>query len=248
MTESIFNEPQEQQTPSPEIAALNALVGEGKKFKTVEDLAKGKQAADEHIARLERELADLRTDSTTRARLEEIVDRLTSQERTQENNYEGDNRNLSESPSQPQLNQDALERLIDQKLTRREQRQTATQNQQAVIAQLQQVFGTDYLSKLEARRTELGLERSDMDALAARSPTAFMALVSPTQAGTGHTTAPRSSVRSEALPTQTVTAQPGTWAYYEALKKSDPKKYWTPEIQGKLHKDAIKASREGRDF
>lgn len=249
MTDSIFKDEQQPQVTTPSSDTLTNLVGEGKKFKTVEDLAKGKLEADQFIETLKQELADLRQESATRARLEEIVDNLTSARRAEENYQEAPNHRPNESPSQPQVTPDAIQHLIDQTITRREQQQTATQNRQVVKEKLKEVFGSDYVSKLESRREELGLSQSDMDSLAARSPTAFLALVAPNQ-GRSNTpvSPPRSSVRSEALTHQNPTAQPGTWAYYEALKQSDPKKYWSPAVQGQLHKDALKASKEGRQF
>lgn len=42
-------------------SALDALVGEGKKFNDVEGLAKGKQESDTHITKLETEAAELKT-------------------------------------------------------------------------------------------------------------------------------------------------------------------------------------------
>lgn len=246
MTDSIFNAEPPVTTPSSD--TLTNLVGEGKKFKTVEDLAKGKLEADQFIETLKQELADLRQESATRARLEEIVDNLTSARRAEENYQEAPNHRPNESPSQPQTTQGDIERLIDQTITRREQQQTATQNRQVVKEKLKEVFGSDYVSKLETRREELGLSQSDMDSLAARSPTAFLALVAPNQGRSTPVSPPRSSVRSEALTHQNPTAAPGTWAYYEALKQSDPKKYWSPAVQGQLHKDALKASKEGRQF
>jgi hypothetical protein len=247
LTDSIFTET----TQTEPTATLNNLVGEGKKFKTVEDLAKGKLEADQFIDTLKSELNELRSENASRARLEEIVDRLTStQSNAHQDIYEEDNQDLPQSPSQPQLNQDAIERLIDQKLTRRERQQTAEQNKQAVISELQRLYGPDYVSRLETRREELGLEQSEMNALAARSPTAFMALVAPNQARTTHTAPPRSAVRTEGLTAAHSSSAPlpGTWAWYETLKKNDPKRYWTPEVQGQLHKDAIKANKEGREF
>jgi len=250
LTESIFTESQET-TPSSEANAYEALVGEGKKFKSPEDLAKGKVEADRFIAQLQSELAELRNEGATRARLEEIVDRLTSQERAQEGLNQEPNQRSFESPnSQPQSSQADIERLIDQRITKREQRQTAEQNKRTVIDNLKQTFGSDYLAKLEARRAELGLEQSEMDNLAARSPNAFMALVAPNQKPQSPSAPPSSQVSTQALLNnhQASQAAPGTKAFYDALKKSDPNRYWSTEVQWQMHKDAIKAAKEGKNF
>lgn len=53
MSDDVFATPGEKDTST----ALDSLVGEGKKFATVEDLAKGKLAADKHVTTLEEEAA-----------------------------------------------------------------------------------------------------------------------------------------------------------------------------------------------
>jgi hypothetical protein len=29
-----------------------------------------------------------------------------------------------------------------------------------------------------------------------------------------------------------------TWSYYENIRQTDPTKYWSPKMQGQMHKDA----------
>lgn len=53
MSTDLFGKPAEESTST----ALEQLVGEGKKFATIEDLAKGKLTSDEHITKLESEAA-----------------------------------------------------------------------------------------------------------------------------------------------------------------------------------------------
>src|SRR4029450_8159059 len=57
---------------------LEELVGEGKKFKTPEDLARGKAESDSFIERLQKELHGLRNELKSRLQLEEVVDRISS--------------------------------------------------------------------------------------------------------------------------------------------------------------------------
>ena len=62
------------------------LVGEGKKFKTIDDLAKGKAQADTHITNLEKELAELRQDLSARLTVEDFVSRVGKPRSESENN------------------------------------------------------------------------------------------------------------------------------------------------------------------
>src|SRR5690606_26975993 len=75
----VFNgNPVTEPTPAPvttqEQAAIDLLVGEDKKYKTVEDLAKSRLEADEFIERLKRENAEMRgTLSEKEAEYERIL-------------------------------------------------------------------------------------------------------------------------------------------------------------------------------
>jgi hypothetical protein len=67
---------------SSEVSALDALVGEGKKFDNVEALAKGKAESDEHIARIEQENAELKGKlgtGTKEATLAELIEAVKAQ-------------------------------------------------------------------------------------------------------------------------------------------------------------------------
>jgi len=61
MSDDVFSTQTGDQTSK---TSLEELVGEGKKFKTVEDLAKGKLEADSFIAQLEGELKGVKGDLT----------------------------------------------------------------------------------------------------------------------------------------------------------------------------------------
>ncbi len=65
-----------------EESALDALVGEGKKFENVEALAKGKAESDEHITHIEQENAELKTKlegSSNEATLAELIEAVKAQ-------------------------------------------------------------------------------------------------------------------------------------------------------------------------
>ena len=72
-----INELLQQQTPAPiEVSgadALAELVGEGKKYATVEDLAKGNLNAQQHIGTLEHETASLREQSSSAKSIEDVL-------------------------------------------------------------------------------------------------------------------------------------------------------------------------------
>jgi len=78
------DQPDTIDTIDPSKNYLAELVGEGKKFKTQEDLARGKAESDAYIKILEKRSDELRNDYlklrddySSRAKLEEVVDQLT---------------------------------------------------------------------------------------------------------------------------------------------------------------------------
>lgn len=221
-------------------STLDQLVGDGKKFKTIEDLAKAKLESDAFIERLKQENAGIREDLNTRVRMEELLERLEggSSEGT---NSQGNNQNQDNSPD----NSPDIETLIEQKLQRRDAERTASQNLAAVKAALEKYFGEDFKAKLATRIADLELNETELNALAKTSPKAFLKLVgveqrqdtSPYQAPTSRTNVP-----------VTPTGGQKTYKYYSDLRKADPATYWRPDVQLQLHKDAIAAANRGEDF
>ena len=82
MTEVPVNPPSVPSSADPvhsqDQVALFELVGEGKKFKTVEDLAKGKIEADNFIVRLQQEQAELRAELAKRTTMEQVMESILS--------------------------------------------------------------------------------------------------------------------------------------------------------------------------
>jgi hypothetical protein len=103
----LFEEADPTLTSTTNVNPLEALVGEGKKFKTAEDLARGKLEADNFVKQLQTELATLREDLNGRIKLEEFMDRL---EKTPTATANGNSQNTTSNEpgagatSQPPLN------------------------------------------------------------------------------------------------------------------------------------------------
>lgn len=241
MTETIFDAPVDRQEDNP----LDNLVGEGKKFKNYEDLAKGKLEADRFIEQLKAEQAELKADLAARDKLEEVLDRLAS--RNNDDPYERPHQERNDGSGQPAISSGDIDRLIETKITRRETERTARENLEQAKTKLKEIFGQDYVKKLKERSEALDLDEHSLNEMAKKSPTAFLELVAPKASGERPFTPPRSSATSEQF-TYTSQAQPGTKAWYDNLKKTDSAKYWSPAVQMKMHNDAIKAAREGRSF
>ena len=70
---------------------LTELVGDGKKFKDVKDLAKGKAFSDLHIQTLEKTLNQMREELQTRKTAEELINQIALTKPTANPDRTGDN-------------------------------------------------------------------------------------------------------------------------------------------------------------
>jgi uncharacterized protein YidB (DUF937 family) len=236
MTDTLFDPslapPPPQDLPK---SFRDELVGDGKKFKTDEDLARGKWESDVHIKRLEAEMADLRKSAATQARLQELVDKLTIAGAPPINPPEpkDDEKNKGVAPEQ-------LEAVLDKRLQKYEAERTGKDNRVVVRQELQKHLGPNFVTKLKERAAELELGENFLDSLAASNPKAFLKLL-----GVGETTQapaetlftpPRSSIN-------TSSSQRGSdkkdFKYYQNLKRENAKA-WTPQVQIEMHEQATK--------
>lgn len=226
---------------------LEELVGEGKKFKTVEDLARGKAESDLYIQTVNRRSDELREDylklreeATAQAKLQELIDRLENS-----NNRQPPQLPEEHLERQPQFDPNKLDSLIEEKFNKIETTRKATNNFNEVQKKLKEQFGNNYQSLLQEQMDKLDLTTEDINSLARKSPTAFfntLGLNQPQQENL--LTPPRSSQSSGFKPQS---KEKRTWSYYENLRKANPKLYYDPKIANQMHDDAIALGQEFQD-
>lgn len=201
-----------QPNPDPFADLLGQIKNERgePKYRSVEDALKGTLHAQQFISTLQAEkaaadaeLQRLRAEAEKARVLEETIERLTSQK--------------PQTPETPAnvLKEDQVAELVTRVLTEREQKALAQQNIQSVVSNLQQQFGAEAEQKFYGKAAELGLSKEEMNALAAKSPTAVLAMlgvqkqtaqpnVTPTQStinSTGLQPAPQTFVGRNDTPT-----------------------------------------------
>ena len=232
---SAFDQVSTQETntvePSSEPSAFETLVGEDRKFKNPEDLAKGKLEADKFIDQLKSELSGLREELNKRLTSEEVLEKI----REENKNYvsqQGEN-------TTPSLSEDKVEELVKKTLDSTRNEETKISNLKAVDNRLVEMFGDKAGQWLYKKSQELGVSPGFLEDVAKTSPSAFFNTVGLTESNiqnkSGVTT---SSINTEVLQTvtQKTQAQVGTKRYYDEIKKSDPKRYWSPAIQNEIMK------------
>lgn len=224
--QSFFKQDDSQADPFAE------LVGEGKRYKTPAELAKGKLAADEAIRQREAENAQLR------AQLAELTTKLQGTQPEP----------LSASGG---LDDDELVNKIVQVQQKLRTQEQVTANVETVKNTLLELFGNFETADahIAAKARDLGMSIEQLQSLAAERPKAFFKLIEVTEP-TPAATPSRGTVNPVALQNLQGATQvkPGTYEYYQNIHKTNPKLYFTPEIQNALMNDAMKAAAAGKPW
>lgn len=250
MTINLFDEPTDAQNANASTPTSNNpledLVGEGKKFKTPEDLARGKIESDQFIERLKGELAGLRTELNTRQTLEQLMDKMAGNNGSTDNSNQMANNqtpvNSGDGAQNKSFTEDDVMRIVESKLSEAEKTRVQNANLSLVRNALSEKYGNDYVSKLKESASALGVDENFLQDMAKNQPKAFLKLID-----TGTTTNQQSSNNSlfapptgQNLRSDNFKPTAGrTKGYYDQLKAKNPGEYWSPAIQNQMHKDAL---------
>lgn len=210
---------------------LEELVGDGKKFKTPEDLAKGKAEADRYIETLKQELEAAKAQAANGANVESILAEIKKLNESKPGNDGG----------QPPMNEREnttipnIEELVLQTLTKTEAERQARENKNSVIAKMNEVWGADSGKELSKTAANLGVSVEYLNSVAQQSPKVFFQLtgLNTNRSAPSGTTVPTSKVNFGG-PEGTVRDA----RFYRELKKSNPKLYADTKTQIQMARDA----------
>lgn len=216
------------------------LVGEGKKFKDDEALARGKYEADLTIARREAELAEVRKELNTRITLEEFLTKQKPEARTPGSNND---QPIVAETIVPKSEGNTAEQFRNEARSVYQEEQIKAQraaNAQTARQKLKEAWGDSAVQRLEQVSRSLGVGKEFLQDLAERSPEAFLNAIGavPQKNPSGYTTPPASNRNSGA----TLNAQQmgvRNEAYYDKLKVENPKWYYSIEGYNARDKDAL---------
>jgi len=166
------NENQNENANVTSADALKLLVGDGAKYKTVEDLALATLHGQTHIATLEKENATFRESSSKQSSIEDILAAVKNQQVNQTPVVD-DNQLLADQ-QKPDSTPVDIEATVAEMLNKRDSANNATANVAAVQAALSNALGDNAGSIFTKRGEELGM---DLDALSASNPQAVIKLV-----------------------------------------------------------------------
>ena len=220
-------------------ASLEELVGEGKKFRTLQDLAKGKAAADSHISNLEKELSELRQELSQRSTVEDFVSRLKTGNTTPASESEDNQiREPVASQEKPVMSlQEEVQKALRAEIEKSSREANVAKAKQA----LRERLGDDYNEKLKQIAEGLGVKPEFLSSMAASSPDGLVKIV--------ESVSPQKDNRPLNVPSQTSVPNPQegsrNFKFYQDLRRKDPGLYFSKRVQKEIHDQAMK---QGQNF
>jgi len=211
---------------------------DGDPMKAAAAIAKGKWHADATLEHRNKSYDELRTDwmklreeYNAGPKLKEYLDQLVN------NKAQNEHQQTPVVEQQPVHESIDIEKLLEQKLTAREQQKQEEANYKLVEAKLTEHYGPQFQSVLKQQVDQLGLDKDFVNDLARKHPSVlFRTLGIEGQKSNDTFQAPMpSSQRRDPF----AGTQKRTNAYYQKLRKTDPVAYRSPKIQDQMLKDAI---------
>ncbi len=225
---------------------LEELVGEGRKFKTNTELARGKAESDLYIEHMKARMDELRQDYTklheeynAGPKLKETLDQY-MQELKQS---QGATLPSGQEDKPSVLDETKLADMIKQHIAANKQLDSEESNAKNVESKLQVAFGPNYKQLVSQQIASIGMTSDFFNDMARKYPDALMRTLGlEGQRQQENFQAPPTSTRGNdpfAGPTKR------TNAYYQKMRQSDPVRYRDPKTQDQMFKDYAEL---GRDF
>lgn len=248
MTDDVFSgQNQAQQTTQidPDKSYVEQLVGEGKKFKDAEAMAKGKVESDTYIETLTKKLDDISAELEKRMTAEEIADQIRSKMQPPAStqtpnpgdgeNADGTNQNTNQN--QQNFSTDDIERLLEQKIEEKSKVSKATANLDEANKVLREKIGVTANQYLSDKASEMGVSLEYLKEQAAVSPKAFFNMIGLNQPSASNTgfNPPSSSVST--IPSGGTERNE---AYYTKLYKESPNLRLDKDTSIQEHKDRMR--------
>jgi hypothetical protein len=217
----------------PDKDFASELVGDGKKYKDVNALAKKAIHADNHIRTIEEENAKLRQELQTRLSVEEFYDRVKSRTPSPSNPEP----QQQDEPERTEFSIEQIDSLVGKRLQEHLTAEQQKSNLAAVQAEVERRLGPNYRKLMRDRAREVGEVEENLVNLAMNKPKLFLELMVPNTTQTHIPGLPRTQVDSGKRGAPHGVVRDSN--YYANLRKSDPKRYESREVQIQMHNDAL---------
>lgn len=219
-------------TPEQTEVRFEDLVGEGKKFRDPDAVAKKIVHADQHISNLEKELAEMRDELLKRTAVEDMLAKL-EQKQTP-------TRGTLDTP-QPDTGKDKeidLAAKVQELLKTEKEKERREANLQKSKAGLKERFGADFNQRLEGIADELSVSKEFLSQMAASSPDGFLKLVDSVAKPDDNrpVTPPKGTID----PFKISSPDRKNKAYYDKIRRDNPNLYFSRRVQNEMHAEAVK--------
>jgi hypothetical protein len=242
----------------PDKDYFTELVGDDKQYKDTKAAGRALVEKENYIKQLEKEGAEARQELQARLSVEEALtkmqtsandsaNRKSKEDSGQGNSSQSSGGNGAENRSAKELSEADISNLVKEGMLA-QKREEATQTEEALRAtnlttvktKLESEYGVGYSSKVQEKAKELGVTTQFLSEMGAREPNALFKLldvgVTPKnifeaepprgRVNTSSMTVPNSGVRNE--------------EYYQKVRKTNPKEFYSQAVQTQRHKDALK--------
>lgn len=239
---------------------LDKYVGEGKKYATVEDLAKAYDHANSHIEEMKNDNGHLREEfemfrEFTTAQLAKGTDKNASGKENLSDDNKGQNELSPEpkpapAPPNGKVEEVDLDARIAKALEEKDEQKRLEANARIAEEVMVKHFGSkeEGAAAIRKRAEELGVSPNWLASTAFQSPKAFFVSmnINPDETPRSTSTPNASSdVNAQRLADANPAIKPGTYAFYQKLRKDNPREYWSFDVQKRFMEDAL---RMGPDF
>lgn len=217
--------------------SVNDLVGEGKKFKTVDDLARGKAEADAFIAKIQSEAEELRRQLAASKSVEDQIKAM-----QQAGSQTSTNTEQQSATTPKALDEAAIDEMLARKLAERESTNSAKQNRDKVDAAILTAYNGDVAKAREAVAAVESTYGIKVAELASTSPAAALRVLGLDQANRGgYATEQSTRTSTQAQAFGTIAEPIRNKAYYDKIKQDmgAAKFIMDRRVQLQMHKDAL---------
>lgn len=204
------------------------LVGEGRKYKTVEDLAKAYLEADGFIEKLKDENRVYKEEAVKAKTIDDVLDQLRAKETPSSTT-------TSEVKAMPSATDIAA--IVEAQITGRETARERQNNLLKADAKMKELFGEKAQEVFNSKATS-DATRKALQNLAEVAPDQFVALFTK---GVDATAATPGTINTAALGISTAgdrKSNPGTKEYYTELRRKNPQVYYSTATQLEMNKAA----------
>ncbi len=207
----------------------------GEQFRDPENLAKSLFHANLHLKTLEEENSKYKESQTKEEFGKELLEELRkSQQPASGELAKSDNNTGGTNENTTQFKPEDIKKLVEEAVTEREQLRSREGNLNEADKVMRERFGDQAGVELEKRAKELGVDKEYLAEVAGKSPTAFMRMIGEPPAQQTNTTT-SSSTNTAAL--HSGSSGKRNWAYYQNLRKTNPRGYQSAETQKQMEKD-----------